>query len=267
MSSWQNLQDRSHGPDHQYESASPHLLHVNLRNQIAIAIQHAVERSLARSGQCRVLEIGAGHGAFTEFAVAAGAMVTVTEMSESSAEVLARRFRRNNRVRVVYDRDGESMICERATYDVVLCISVLHHIPDYLAYTADLVGLVSPGGDLISFQDPLWYPRRSRRSMAAQWGAYFAWRVFQGDLRRGLRTRVRHFRGILDERLVEDMVEYHVVRRGVDELALQTLLVRSFASVELVKYWSTQSAVLHRLGQRLRLQSNFGLVAARRHAD
>jgi len=147
---------------------------------------------------------------------------------------------------------------------VILCISVLHHIPDYLGCVKRLTDVVAPGGDLISFQDPMWYSRRRRLNMASQWGAYFAWRVFQGDLVRGLRTRGRHLRGIRDERLESDMVEYHVVRQGVDELALQGLLAETFDSVSLVTYWSTQSPALQELGDTLGLRSTFGLVATGR---
>jgi SAM-dependent methyltransferase len=264
MPTWQELQDRGHGADHDYERRSPHLVHARLRNQIAEQIRHAVGRSFARHGDCRVLEIGAGHGAFTEFAAAAGACVTVTEMSASSASGLDRRFVNNDRIRVIHDPDGESVLREDQCYDLILCISVLHHIPDYLGCVKRLTDVVAPGGDLISFQDPMWYARRSRLNMSAQWGAYFAWRVFQGDLVRRLRTRGRHLREIRDERLESDMVEYPIVRQGVDELALQGLLGEAFNSVSLVTYWSTQSPALQELGDTLGLRSTFGLIATGR---
>jgi hypothetical protein len=188
-------------------------------------------------------------------------------MSTSSAAVLSQRFANNSRVRVVLDSAGSAEASRGTPYDLVLCISVLHHIPDYLGNIATLLDLIAPGGDFISYQDPLWYQRRTRRSMAASWGAYFAWRVVQGNLVRGLRTRVRHLRGVLDETLEEDMVEYHCVREGVDEQAMRNLLVPAFESVALETYWSTQSPSLHRLGELLGLQSTFGFVAKCRRAS
>jgi SAM-dependent methyltransferase len=264
MPTWQELQDRGHGVDHDYEAGSPHLVHAKLRNRIADQIRLAVDRSFARRGECHVLEIGAGHGAFTEFAAAAGAKVTVTEMSAASASGLHQRFGNNDRIRVIHDPDGESALRTSNCYDVILCISVLHHIPDYLGCVKRLADVVAPGGDLISFQDPMRYSRRGHLNMTAQWWAYFAWRAFQGDLVRGLRTRGRHLRGVRDERLESDMVEYHVVRQGVDELALQGLLTDVFGSVSLVTYWSTQSAALQELGETLGLRSTFGLIATER---
>jgi SAM-dependent methyltransferase len=264
MSSWQELQNSAHGPDHEYEPGSPHLAHPALNARVAGEIRAAIDRSFDRSGGCHVLEIGAGHGTFTEVAVAAGASVTVTEMSASSVATLNERFRHNDRVQVIHDAEGDGVLSTGSRYDVVLCISVLHHIPDYLGYVKGLLDVVSPGGDLISFQDPLWYPRRSRLNLAAYWSCYFAWRVFRGDLVRGVRTRVRHLRGALDERLESDMVEYHVVRQGVDEVALEEIVKDEFASTTVVPYWSTQSPALQRLGERLDLHSTFALLATGR---
>jgi SAM-dependent methyltransferase len=264
---WQDLQNASYGPHFDYEPGSPHLVYAKLRNRIAAQIREAVQRSYSRRGDCHVLEIGAGHGSFTEVAAATGASVTVTEMSASSAAVLTRRFEHNARVHVMLDSDGSAEAASGTQYDIVLCISVLHHIPDYLGHIANLLSLIAPGGDFISYQDPLLYERRTRHSRAASWAAYFAWRVWQGNLKRGLRTRIRHLRGVLDETLEEDMVEYHCVRGGVDEEAMRYLLIPAFESVTLETYWSTQSASLHRLGEILGLRSTFGFIAKSRHAS
>jgi hypothetical protein len=57
------------------------------------------------------------------------------------------------------------------------------------------------------------------------------------------------------------MVEYHVVRNGVDERALRDLLEGSFRELRLVEYWSNQSRLAFRLGRRLGLANQFALVA------
>lgn len=262
--SWQALQGTAHGTGFDYAPTSPHLTHAPTRTRIADAICSAVGRSFHRRGDCRVLEIGAGHGAFTEYAAAAGATVSVTEMSSASVDVLRRRFMGNSAVRVIHDADGEQAFRQGAEHDVVLYLSVLHHIPDYLGHLKRLLGMVSAGGDVITYQDPLWYPGRSRLEMVAQRGAYFYWRLGQGDLAAGLRTRMRRLRGVYDPNLEADMVEYHVVRQGVDEHALLELLERHFAVTRLDQYWSTQSRQMQRLGERVGLVNTFGLVAVGR---
>jgi hypothetical protein len=57
------------------------------------------------------------------------------------------------------------------------------------------------------------------------------------------------------------MVEYHVVRNGVDERALRALLDPSFGEVHVIPYWSNQARVAQRLGRRLGLANQFALVA------
>src|SRR6185503_12413538 len=121
-----------------------------------------------------------------------------------------------------------------------------------------------PGGAFLSAQDPLWYPRRSHMSMNLDRSAYFLWRLGQGRLRRGLTTRLRRMRGVYDATNEADMVEYHVVRDGVDEDALRDLLAPAFDAVEVQRYWSTQSGLLQAFGERFCPPTTFGLVARNR---
>ncbi|GLZ41867.1 class I SAM-dependent methyltransferase [Actinokineospora sp. NBRC 105648] len=254
------------GAGFDYAAGSPHLRHHGLRQRVVEACQRQVAEALARSGRARVLEIGAGHGAFTEHVAALGAEVWVTEMSEASAEVLAARFTHNDRVHVVHDPDG-SAAAEVPEVDVVLAISVLHHIPDYLAAVSALLPRIAPGGAFVSYQDPLWYPRRSALSMAVDRGAYMLWRVGRGDLRRGFASVLRRARGAYDESNPSDMVEYHVVRQGVDEDALAALLRPAFVDVRLDRYWSTQAGWLQHLGERVGPATTFGVMATTRLDD
>ena len=120
---------------------------------------------------------------------------------------------------------------------------------------------MSEGGAFATFQDPLWYPRRSKGSMALDRAAYFAWRLGQPSLWQGVQTRLRRARGELDESNRADMVEYHVVRQGVDEERLRDVLAARFTTVDLWTYWSTQAGLLQRGGTRLGSPNTFGLVA------
>ncbi len=258
-----DLQERDHGTGHDYAQGSPHIRHHTLRDRLIADLHTLVQEVLDRNGTCRVLELGAGHGTFTDHLVAAGAQVTVTEMSEPSVRFLQCRFHRNPNVTVLYDEDGTAA-GRVGPVDAVVCLSVLHHIPDYLGCVRQLVERIVPGGAFLSTQDPLWYPRRSRVSMGLDRNAYFLWRLGQGHLRRGLATRLRRLRGIYDHANEADMVEYHVVRDGVDEEALRALLTPAFKAVEVQRYWSTQSGLLQAVGERFCPPTTFGLVARER---
>ncbi|WP_198943531.1 class I SAM-dependent methyltransferase [Actinokineospora bangkokensis] len=251
------------GEGFDYTAGSPHLRHRALRAKVVAACQAAVRDVLDRDGRCRVLEVGAGHGTFTEHVAALGAEVWVTEMSPASADFLARRFVHNDRVHVVHDPDGTAG-ARGPEVDVVLAVSVLHHIPDYVGAVEALLPRIAPGGAFVSYQDPLWYPRRSRLSFAVDRGAYFAWRVTRGDLLRGVASLGRRLRHAHDPENPSDMVEYHVVRQGVDEQALVAALAPHFASVEVDRYWSTQAGWLQSAGERIGPRTTFGITATGR---
>ena len=262
-----NAQQATYGHGVDYVAGSPHLLHHRLRSWLVDRLWRLVDASFARSGRCRVLEVGGGHGTFTAQLVAMGADVTVTEISKSCADVLCTHFRHSPNVRVLHDADGEQTFAMPADFDVVICISVLHHIPDYLAFVRRLTLLLIAGGSLATYQDPDWYPRRSHLEIAADRGSYFAWRTAQGHLLDGARTRLRRLRGCYDESMAADMTEYHVVRQGVDEQALVTFLTTAFSHVDVLRYWSTQAAPLQRLGEKLGLRNTFGIEATGRRRE
>ncbi len=258
-------QNSVHGDGYDYAVGSPHLRHPTLWKRIERRIANAVAEILREQDKCAVLEIGAGHGSFTDTVLSAGGTVTVTEMSRASYDYLIERFRDTPQVRVLYDRDGDAPFNEKARYDVILLISVIHHIPDYLEVITRLCdNALRPGGTVVTFQDPLWYPRQKRWQRALSWGAYFAWRITQGHLRRGLATRWRRLRGVYSESEPSDLVEYHVVRQGVDDFALRQLLGARFADVEVDRYFSTQSPRLQVVGEEYLPANTFGIVA-RRH--
>lgn len=255
------LQELAHDVGHDYAKGSPHIRHHAVRDRMIAHIHGLVGGVLDRNGSCRVLELGAGHGTFTDHLVAAGADVEVTEMSAPSVEVLERRFRHSPHVTVIHDHDGESALQAGTPLGAVVCVSVLHHIPDYLGAVRRLVERIEPGGAFLCMQDPLWYPRRSRSSLALDRGAYLLWRLGQGEFRRGIATRMRRLRGVYDMTNQADMVEYHVVRQGVDEEALRALLTPHFKDVELHRYWSTQNGLLQAVGERYLPPTTFGIVA------
>ena len=242
-----------------YESVSPHLRHARLRGMVEDRLASLVEESVARSGRCKALEIGAGHGTFTRFLLDAGATVTVTETSAASANRLRERF--GDAIEVRHDSTGDGILASPAQWDLVFMSSVVHHIPDYLVFLDRLVQRVVADGAVLTVQDPLYYPRRSKIAHKADRAAYLAWRLFQGNYRRGLATRLRRIRGVYLETETADLVEYHIVRNGVDEEAILELWGRHFSDVEIFRYWSTQSPLLQRLGAQTSLETTFGVQA------
>lgn len=257
-------QDIGHGQGHDYEKGSPHLRHDVLRSMIEQRLTALVESRIADTGQCKALEIGGGHGTFTRCLLNAGATVTVTEASRASADQLEATFAGDDRVRVEYDESGEAILDSTDQWDLIVMTAVLHHIPDYLAFLARLRALIADGGALFTVADPLYYPRMSSLTHRIDRGAYLAWRVLQGDFRRGLATRWRRVRGIYDDSNPSDLVEYHVVRDGVDEEAIAELLAPDFTDVEIFRYWASQGPMWQRLGDRTRMTTDFGIQATGR---
>ncbi|MEY8014823.1 class I SAM-dependent methyltransferase [Mycobacterium servetii] len=260
-------QESEYGEGHDY-AVSPHIRHATLRGLLESRIEAVVKEVLARQGSCAVLEVGAGHGTFTDAVIRAGGIPTVTEMSRTSFDFLRRKFSDSPDVCVRYDSDGTAWLDGETQFDLILLISVLHHIPDYLGVVAaQCDNALRPGGSVLTFQDPLWYPRQGKLSKVLSWGSYFAWRIGQGELKRGVRTRARRLRGIYDESEPSDMVEYHVVRQGVDERALIELLGARFAEVELDAYFSTPLPALQAVGAKYFPPNTFGILARGRKAD
>jgi hypothetical protein len=256
-----SAQEAGHGVGHDYVKGSPHLRHAKLRAMVEDRLTTAVGETIARQGLCHVLEIGAGHGTFTDCLLRAGAKVTVTEASEASANMLKVKYEGNDLVEVLYDETGEDVLTRGRSFDAVACISVLHHIPDYVSFVERLTACLNPSGWFFSVQDPLWYPRRPKRVHRATRIAYLAWRLGQGNFRMGLSTLVRRLRGVYSETNPSDLIEYHAVRDGVDELALHSVLSPRFDTVEVFTYWSTQSPLFYRLGARTQMRSEFGILA------
>ncbi len=73
------LQESDHGSTRDYTHGSPHLAHFRLRAQIEEQLRALVAHQLSATGRCRVVEIGGGHGTFTDCLVEAGATVVVTD--------------------------------------------------------------------------------------------------------------------------------------------------------------------------------------------
>lgn len=257
----QSLQEAGHGAEHDYRSGSPHLRHWRLYDRLTGLLHEQLESAAAAGLPMNVLEVGAGHGGYTEAALASGCSVTATEMSRPSVARLGERYGRNAKFAALFDPDGSLAVLGEQRFSLIMCVSVLHHIPDYVTFlTGPALGHLKTGGTLLSIQDPLWYPRMKRLDLGLTKVAYFSWRMTQRNYLQGARTRLRRLR-CLDERNPLDMVEYHVVRSGVDEDAVVRALTPRFDRVSLIPYWSTQSGLWQGMGESIGRTNTFALVA------
>lgn len=258
----QRLQEFAYARGYDYRSDAPHLKHAALNRWLMASLRDELE-VLRRGGlPWNVLEVGAGDGAFVEPLLAAGASVTASEMSRHSIERLQQRFGANARFDAAFDGDGTLNSIGARKYALILYASVLHHIPDYItALTTACDRHLHPGGTLLTFQDPLWYASLRPGVRRASDAMYLSWRVTRGNLLRGLASRGRRMRNDLNVDEPSDMVEYHVVRHGVDQDAIARLLRPRFASCEVTQYWSTHASIWQRAGERLDLRNTFAVRA------
>ncbi|HEX3963830.1 MAG TPA: methyltransferase domain-containing protein, partial [Trebonia sp.] len=254
-----NFQELNYLAGHNYRKGSPHLANATLYDRLVDVLRGSVRRLSDQGLPLRVLEIGAGHGGFTEPALAMGCDVTAVDMSEYSVDELQRRFGTNPKFESVHNSDG-TLDDVDGDFTLVLLVSVLHHIPDYISFLQDASKRIAPGGALLTLQDPTWYPGH-RAAHVAERLTYFTWRLAQGDAISGLQTRFRRLRGVLDETDPRDMVEYHIVRDGVDEQKVLSFARSSFSEAKLISYWSSQLGAAQHLGERFGLRSSFGVVA------
>ncbi len=263
---FESQQGAHYESEYDYWAESPHLKHRHLYEMLMARISSLIEMMPTQSRPPEVLEIGAGNGAVSERLLALGGSVTGTEMSRHSVATMNERFATNDRFQAVLDPDGSLETVGDREFDLVVYASVLHHIPDYEAAIRETVSRhLRPGGALVSIQDPLWYPRMSPFSLRLTNLFFLSWRLTRGHLLRGLQTRIRRaFRG-LSEEAPGDVVEYHVVRNGVDEEAIRRLLEPQFESVEVLAYWSSQGAPQQKVGEWLNLTNTFAIFARNYH--
>lgn len=260
-----NVDQYNHFDERQYVNGAPHLKHASIGKTYRSLVATALSRRGLDPTMVEVLELGAGNGLASIPWFERHVRLTAVDSSPSMLEDFKRKAAPFGIKPSLVPADVLNYVATTTdNFDIVTHVSMLHHIPDYLALLTRSSALVKPGGCLLTFQDPLRYDRMPRHDRYLERAAYFAWRAGQGNLKRGLKTRWRRLRGIYSPAEVVDFDEYHVVRNGVDSERIAGLLQESFATVEVIQYWSTYSRILQSLGERTHLKSSFGILASRR---
>ena len=251
-----------------FVKGSPHLRHRELTAAMLSKTLQVFEQVRQRCEHPEVLDMGAGTGMLTLPLLEMGASVTAVDVTRALLDVLAARAAGfEPRLKIIEGDVFETLEqCKIAgrQFDFICASSFLHHIPDYLKLCRMSAGLIRPGGVFFTFQDPLRYDTLSQGTYWFDRSSYFAWRLFQGNYIRGLKTRLRRLTGTYSPDLSEDTTEYHVVRNGVDQVSIQQLFEAEGFTCEIQRYWSTQSTLFQHLGTRLGLLNTFLVIASRR---
>jgi SAM-dependent methyltransferase len=248
------------GHDH---AGAPHLRHRSIRGSFQRMVWEVC--SLSSKAMPTVLDLGAGEGFASLLFLKRGARVIAVDVSAELLDRLRARCEPYSSSLRVHCGDVESVLQSVApgSVDIVVATSFLHHIPDYIALIRQCLPLIGPHGQFVSFQDPMKYESLSRAEYLFSRFAYFSWRIHQDDLLAGAKRYLRRRRGILLDNCPQDMVEYHVVRGGVDQGAIAEALVRAGFSCRVIAYFSTQSTLLQPVGSLLGVKNTFGIVAQR----
>jgi 2-polyprenyl-3-methyl-5-hydroxy-6-metoxy-1,4-benzoquinol methylase len=115
-----------------------------------------------RHPPARVLEVGAGHGAYTALLQWAGFEATALDLSPWTAEFARRRFGIRYLVGQVEEQD-----LEVASFDVIVANDVLEHLATPKLTLAAWIRLLKPGGVFV-FQTPEYVPGRTYDELVAE---------------------------------------------------------------------------------------------------
>lgn len=248
-----------------YINGSPHIKHASLRSLYGKLVVSVYDFATRYTHTPEVLDIGAGDGLATLPFLELGAKVTAIDISKSQLKVLKEKcaaYLGNLEVRCQEVFDAiKSLQSEGKQYDIIVANSFLHHIPDYLSLIRHAVTILSPFGQFFSFQDLLKYDSLGPFALAFSSAAYFSWRLFQGDIIGGLRRYIRRKKGIYLDDCLDDNIEYHIRRHGVDQDAILDLFRQLGFECEIVCYFSTQSSIWQPIGTALGINNTFAVIA------
>jgi len=109
----------------------------------------AILELLALPGPSRILEIGTGSGHFARAAARAGHRVTALDVSPAMLQHAEARAKAEGLKRIEFYQAGFlTFSAEPASYDAVVSVAVLHHLPDVWKAVAlqNIHRLIKPGG-------------------------------------------------------------------------------------------------------------------------
>lgn len=243
-----------------YAEGAPHLMHEQLFLLLRTLVKRATDA--CPGSEVKVLDLGAGEGSVARLWLRQNAKLTAVDLSSAMlTELQAKCAAQADRFRCVTMDANEYLAVCGEQFDVISCISLLHHIPDYLGLIRLSLRRLKPSGVLVTFADPIRYD--TLRIIERLFGelAYGMWRLRRPDVLGGIGRRLRRMQGIYLDHSIHDNVEYHITRGGVDQDAIAKMLNLNGMQVEVHRYWSTQLALFQRLGTLLGLENSFAIFA------
>ncbi len=137
-----------------------------------------------------VLEIGCGIGAVSAFLADTYEMHLVgIDQDPEQIETARRTHTENDRLRFDFG-DASQMTFETGSFDLVLSLDVLHHVPEWRAAVTEIARVLRPGGQCvwIDLAFPRWVVRLFR-SVATAYGVYAYEEIASAFTESGLRCR------------------------------------------------------------------------------
>jgi len=247
----------------EYMCGAPHLSHDAIRN-LYEQIVHRAYNIASQDGRVpTVLDLGAGDGIATIPFLSLGAYVTAVDISSRQLDQLRERCVKFGQRIDVRCGDVFDIMKDGRKFDIVVANSFLHHVPDYMSLIEAMTSTLSEGGVIMTFQDPMLYKSCSFRDSTLTQASYFFWRIRQKEVLSGLVRRIRRGMGIFHENSIHDNAEYHVVRDGVNQVAIRELLIGKGFNCSILEYGSFMSNFWQKLGDKLEVKNTFAVLANR----
>lgn len=263
-----NVESYDRDKTRKYIDGACHIKHAELRARYRRLVVEIYDAACSFISQPRVLDLGAGQGSATLPFLELGAKTTAVDISETQLDALRTRCSLFANNLTVYWGDindaTKEFLDKRCQYDIIVANSFLHHIPDYIGLIRQCSKILSPHGQFFSFQDPIKYASLGKFTKLFTKIAYFSWRIFKGDVIRGMQRRVRRSRGIYFDDCPQDNSEYHVVRGGVDQDAIAELFKELGFECQIIPYFSTQSRFWQPIGSAIKAYNTFSVIAKKK---
>lgn len=250
-----------------YVEGAPHIKHASLRRLFSKLLLAVYDSAAKNATPPKALDLGAGEGSVTLQFLEVGAHVTAVDISHQQLDTLVEKCAAHRERLVTRCQDVSDALQDSSEqFDIITLNSFLHHVPDYLSLIDKCLSKLKPDGILFTFQDQLRYDTVSWFTRAFTDVGYFFWRVArssQGDVLGGIGRRLRRRRGIYREDCYQDNTEYHVVRNGVDQIAIEQLLKERGFDCRFVTYYSSHNSLFQSVGAALGFKNLFSLIATR----
>ncbi len=128
----------------------------------------------------RVLDVGAGDGAYALALASRGARVTALDRSVPAVRAAASRARRESTALAVVAGDASHLPLDDGCFDLVVAVTALCFVAGPLAAVAEMGRVLRPGGRLVLGE-------------LGAWSAWAAWRRIRGWLGAPIRRDTRFF--------------------------------------------------------------------------